>query len=606
MPNYRDGVTCTITPDTSKPHNLVTGYNVTAVMGSTFQTNIDTYYRLTLRTGDGIDDVEDVYHGFYQGYFYTGAEVRFTAETSICSTRGGFGYTCFRSGTQYYAQVTFSSASATPIYSTNKATPVISASFKGGYMRPDVANSIQFTPDHLDTIYTQYTIKSGVFYYKLSSASNYSTISFTGSNLNIPANTFTTGNTYNIYAIITVDDNQTARVNMGNVSTVDAKPSVTALSPINAVTYGNVTFKWNYSISTGTKQRAFTIHWSTNGVDDWHGLAVQVESPAQSYTAYVPNSGTTYWRVRVFNQDLLASDFSAVNSFVNNIPPAAPTLTRLNTVGRPSVSWESSAQVAYQVQFLTKAGDIFEDSGTVYTGNKTYQATNYFPMGGYSVRVRIYNALGVASNWLTRQFTIIAYLTPPPFTVTLGNPGLIINISATDVYAKYYILRNGVPIGVTTGDTYYDYFANGKTTYTVIGVTSYDNSAQSTQTVNISTNTNMLVDLDGTIYRVNRRLASPVGVAYNVTAVFDTAEFIGAERPEFHFAKMREARFTVTFKDYVNIEEMLGKTMYYADMYGNGAYVCITSIGRTESRFGNETSAELQVTHYDDRINYDA
>ena len=62
-----------------------------------------------------------------------------------------------------------------------KAVPDISSSFKGGYMRPDLAKTITFTSNKVNNIYEQYTISSGVFYYKLSSAGAYSSISFSGS-----------------------------------------------------------------------------------------------------------------------------------------------------------------------------------------------------------------------------------------------------------------------------------------------------------------------------------------------------------------------------------------------------------------------------------------
>ena len=98
---------------------------------------------------------------------------------------------------------------------------------------------------------------------------------------------------------------------------------------------------------------------------------------------------------------------------------------------------------------------------------------------------------------------------------------------------------------------------------------------------------NQLVSRDGTVYLINRRMNSPVGVSKQVSAYYDQANFLGASLPEFHFAKMRDGRFTVAFKDYINAESLLGTVMYYADMYGNSEWVAVTSVGRTESRYGN-------------------
>lgn len=579
-----------VTFNNNKRHNYIDSYTITGTFTKAdTSTGQQLYYSVSLGT-----------HYVYN--FDYNAESPFKVGDTITGTYKWKQYEETAKIVYNYINALSISVSATPIYG-NKAPFTVQASFKGGYMRPDVANSITFTADAITNVVAQYTIKSGKFYYKKTSDTSYNNISFTGSKLNIPANTLVTGQTYNVYATVTADDNTTANVSFSEISTVDAIPTVKAIAPINQVLYGTVKFEWNYNISTGTAQRAFTIHWSPNGVDDWHGIAVQVESPAQSYTANVPNSGMTYWRVRVYNQDMAASAWSAIYSFINNIPPKAPTITGITAAGRPIVSWETDDQTAYQVQIL-RNGEVIEDSGAVYSGGKSYQVEDYLPGGAYTVRVRIYNVYGIVSNWVTSNFTVASSLPAPVFTVTAGNPGLYIEITHNDVFSKYYILRDGVPIGETTNDTYTDLYANGKTTYTVIGVTSDDNDAMATQTVNILATSNILIDLSGNVYRINRRLASPVGVQYSLNAVFDTAEYIGAKLPEHHFAKMREARFTVTFKDYVDIDEMLGQTLYYADMYGNGAFVCITSIGRTESRFGNETSAELQVTRHDERIKY--
>jgi hypothetical protein len=131
-----------------------------------------------------------------------------------------------------------------------------------------------------------------------------------------------------------------------------------------------------------------------------------------------------------------------------------------------------------------------------------------------------------------------------------------------------------------------------------------NNGAQSSQTITSINDHTSLITEDGTIYEVNHRMGSPVGIGYQVNAVFDTAEYIGASVPEHTFAKMREKRYSIAFKDYVDVEELLGKTVYFADIYGNGDWCAITSIGRTESRIGNETTAELQVTKHDEAIDY--
>lgn len=494
-----------------------------------------------------------------------------------------------------------SATSATINYGA-KADPNISASFRGGYWRPDRAKTITYTSNRISGIYEQYTVSSGVFYYKLSSASTYQSVMFTGTSVTIPANTLTTGNTYDAYADITVDDGTVVTVTLNQISTVDAVPTVTPISPINVVLYGNADFTWSYSVSTGTPQYAVDLQTSTDGVTYTDVLSHEVTT-LTSYTATVPNSGTIYWKVRGYNQDDVASAWSDAVTFVNNIPPDPPVITGVTSNGRPTVTWSANDQIAYQVQILN-GDDVVEDSGAVYSAEKTYTAENYLPSGvSYTVKVRIYNIYGKISDWAEAPYTQDQTLTAPSFTLSGGDNGITVTITTDPTFSNYIIQRDGETIGSTASGTYIDRFANGTVEYTVIGVTAQDYTAQSTDTITFTVQSNMLISEEGEVFLVNHRMGSPVGVSKQINATYDQAEYIGASLPEHHFSKMREGRFTVVFKDYVNVENLLGQVMYYADMYGNGAWCAVVSVGRTENRYGNETSAELQLTMHKETVN---
>lgn len=481
----------------------------------------------------------------------------------------------------------------------SKATPSISASFKGGYLRPDVANTITFTSNKINYIDEQYSVASGTLRYKLSSASTWTSINFTGNSVTIPARTFSSGNTYNMEASIVTDDSTSVTVTFNNVSTVDATPTVTGVSPNGTVGYGDVSFSWLYSITTGTPQRAYEIRYKVDG--GAYVTTGKVISSATQATVNVPTSGTVDWSVRAYNQDDVASDWSSDLTFVNIAPPQAPTITSISATSRPVITWSSADQIAYQVQILNN-GNVLEDSGMIYSGSNSYTSDEYYPDGTYLVKIRIVNQYGRTSDWASSEFTLTSTLTAPPFMLASTPDGVQITITTSGTFSAYYIKRDGVTIAQTDG-SYIDRYGNGEHTYTVIGV-SGNNGAQSSQTITSIIDHTSLITEDGTIYEVNHRMGSPVGIGYQVNAVFDTAEYIGASVPEHTFAKMREKRYSIAFKDYVDVEELLGKTVYFADIYGNGDWCAITSIGRTESRIGNETTAELQVTKHDEAIDY--
>ena len=482
----------------------------------------------------------------------------------------------------------------------SKATPSISASFKGGYLRPDVANTITFTSNKINYIDEQYSVASGTLRYKLSSASTWTSINFTGNSVTIPANTFASGNTYNMEALIVTDDSTSVTVTFNNVSTVDATPTVTGVSPNGTVAYGEVTLSWLYSITTGTPQRAYEISYKVDGGSLVYPTGKVISSATQA-TVNIPTSGNIEWSVRVYNQDDVASEWSSFLSFVNVAPPQAPTITSISATSRPVITWSSADQIAYQVQILNN-GNVLEDSGMIYSGSNSYTSDEYYPDGTYLVKIRIVNQYGRTSDWTSSEFTLTSTLTAPPFTLASTPDGVQITITTSGTFSAYYIKRDGVTIAQTDG-SYIDRFGNGEHTYTVIGV-SGNNGAQSNQMITSIIDHTSLITEDGTIYEVNHRMGSPVGIGYQVNAVFDTAEYIGASVPEHTFAKMREKRYSIAFKDYVDVEELLGKTVYFADIYGNGDWCAITSIGRTESRIGNETTAELQVTKHDEAIDY--
>lgn len=481
----------------------------------------------------------------------------------------------------------------------SKATPSISASFKGGYLRPDVANTITFTSNKINYIDEQYSVASGTLRYKLSSASTWTSINFTGNSVTIPANTFSSGNTYNMEASIVTDDSTSVTVTFNNVSTVDATPTVTGVSPNGTVGYGDVSFSWLYSITTGTPQRAYEIRYKVDG--GAYVTTGKVISSATQATVNVPTSGTVDWSVRAYNQDDVASDWSSDLTFVNIAPPQAPTITSISATSRPVITWSSADQIAYQVQILNN-GNVLEDSGMIYSGSNSYTSDEYYPDGTYLVKIRIVNQYGRTSDWASSEFTLTSALTAPPFMLASTPDGVQITITTSGTFSAYYIKRDGVTIAQTDG-SYIDRYGNGEHTYTVIGVSGND-GAQSSQMITSIIDHTSLITEDGTVYEVNHRMGSPVGIGYQVNAVFDTAEYIGASVPEHTFAKMREKRYSIAFKDYVDVEELLGKTVYFADIYGNGDWCAITSIGRTESRIGNETTAELQVTKHDEAIDY--
>ena len=596
----------TISKDTSKKHYYHSGVSATVRTTGLIASTIDGYTKgklaLTFVQNDGSGNRVDsaTNDGSVSNLPIASGESFSSSASGQYNYRVyGVAYQGWSDGSLWnYINTDKLTGSASYTYGS-KATPSISASFKGGYLRPDVANTITFTSNKINYIDEQYTVESGTLRYKLSNASSWTSINFTGNSVTIPANTLSSWQTYNMDATVVTDDGTSATVAFSSVTTVDATPTVTGVSPNGTVGYGNVAFTWLYAITTGTPQSAYELRYK---VDEGAYVSTgKVTSSETQAIVNIPTSGTVAWSVRAYNQDDVASDWSSDLTFVNVAPPQAPTITSISATSRPVITWSSADQIAYQVQILNN-GEVLEDSGMIYSGSSTYTADNYYPDGLYLVKVRIVNQYGRTSDWASNDFTVASTLTAPPFTLSSTPDGVQIVISTSGAFNTYYIQRDGVTIAQTSG-SYVDRFGNGEHTYTVIGVSGND-GAQSSQTITSLIEHTSVITEDGTIYEVNHRMGSPVGISFQVNAVFDTAEYIGASVPEHTFAKMREKRYSIVFKDYVDVEKLLGETVYYADIYGNGDWCVITAIGRVENQYGNETTAELQVTKHDEAIDY--
>ena len=61
-----------------------------------------------------------------------------------------------------------------------------------------------------------------------------------------------------------------------------------------------------------------------------------------------------------------------------------------------------------------------------------------------------------------------------------------------------------------------------------------------------------------------------------------------------------------------NLENLLGQVVFYADNFGNGGYCFVSNYGKTDSylemldgTYANEAVLLLEVTNYDDSIEYE-
>lgn len=474
---------------------------------------------------------------------------------------------------------------------------------------------------HVSTVqkntYKQYEWHNATVHYKKSTESTYQsvsgTISGTWSDYTISTNlSFEDGYTYDVQISAVSDDLEYATTAVAQFSTTDAAAVATCIAPVGAFLQGEATFVWSHTTAYGTPQYAYDLQYSTDNGGTWNILQNHAVTQANTYTTTLASAGAYKWRVRTYNSNNVPGEWAEA-SFINNMPATPPTNLQVTTKGRPTVSWTSSSQAAYQVQLILSDAIVY-DSGAVYSPQTNHFVNQYFnDERSYVVRVRIYNALGEVSDWSETGYQQPS-VTNVEFTIISSSTnGVIIDIVPNPIFVKYYILRNGKAIGTTTTNSYSDIYAVGLTNYAVVGVTSDDQSDIQTTGYNVQYKQASIVTLEGTVIAVNKRVDNAYEIQTTNSADINKVEFIGDSVPSHYVSKMRLKSFTVYCFDEQGIcESLLGSVVFYADNFNNGGYCVVTSYDKTDNfvknsngAYANEVTLILEVTNYDDSIEYE-
>lgn len=291
----------------------------------------------------------------------------------------------------------------------------------------------------------------------------------TASSVTIPAGTFTT-NTIQWQVTAATAEGVSATSDWMTISTLEQAGTAETVAPSGIVIDASASnvFKWQHVISTGTAQTKAELQISPDN-STWSALAT-VTGTSDTYTvpANTISSGTKYWRVRTYNSDGVASEWSAAAQFVAVGAPDAPVVVIGTTSPRPAISWQVEGQQAYQVEI-----DGVYTSGTRFGTGKTWTAPFYLEDGSYTVRVRVQNEYGFWSPWGTAALPVTNV---PGGAITLtAEGGIETALSWTPGSFDYYLVyRDGVAIAKVTEASYTDAASIGGVRYQVRGC--YDNS----------------------------------------------------------------------------------------------------------------------------------
>lgn len=341
---------------------------------------------------------------------------------------------------------------------------------------------------------------SAIFRWRAGSSGSVHEISVAGTarSVTIPANTFT-ADEIQWQVAVTANSGVVTTSDWMTLSTLDVKPEAKVVSPRNTVvdaTADNV-FMWDHIVSTGTAQTKAELQKSVDG-ETWTtlttvtGAATQWTCPANTLTSTIK-----YWRVRTYNADSVASDWSESAQIVVISAPPTPVVQIQTSGPRPAISWQTSGQQAAQVVI-----DGVYESGTVYGVSQQWAAPMYLDDGDYTIRVRVQNEYGLWSEWGAAALQIVNV---PGAAITLrarASHVADLEWTTTGAYDFYLVYRGGIPIAKTTQRAYTDTLSIGPTTYQVRGcyTASGNYGISGPVSVEVIPPTTMVSDLDTSVW----------------------------------------------------------------------------------------------------------
>lgn len=425
----------------------------------------------------------------------------------------------------------------------------------------------------------------------------------------VPASTFDSA-VIEWQVIVTSDDNVSSAPTAWIAVNVE-NPLVVAqnLSPKGVAINGGQTniFSWQTPYVSDTEQTQYEAQYSADNGLSWQLLS---SGFGNQKSFVVPSgtfaTGTIRWRIRCYNKRNIVGPWSDEAVVVVENPLAPPIITSVTNKPRPHITWISSGQQAFQVRI----GDY--DSSEVYGTAQEWQTPEYLPSGPVQVRVRVANVFGVWSEWAVKD-TVIENVEGPAILVKTRkvSNGAELSWDTEGQYVRYYIYRDGIAIGKTTGKVYTDYLSIGKHVYMVRGVDSQDYYTDSRQVYEITLVKDAAIadvaNFDwlelhfrrGGIPEHNGEQEWPAQIVH----------YDGRRKPVAEVSEFEDCTHDISFslerrEDYKKLLALGGHTVIFKDCYGA---LVIGYLGQCSdsSNWGYDVSFTITETDYIEEIEYD-
>lgn len=458
------------------------------------------------------------------------------------------------------------------------------------------------------------TAVSGTFEYRLKGASSTTTAAATISSTTIsytaPANTFAAGE-YEYRFTVTDNLGQTAYTAWSSFDTRDTIPVATPLSPDSSLEAGTqaITFRWMHGNESGSAQTKAELQKSADG-STWTtlgtvtGAANEYAAPAGTFT-----SGTWYWRVRTYNLDGAAGEWSSALSFVVVAGPTTPVIVVKDASPRPLINWQTSEQSAYQLQ-LDDIIDITE-----YGSEKTWRCPVYLDDGAHTFRVRSQNSYGLWSEWGSATFTVSHTASGAVVLTVDADHSAELSWSYAGSWTEFVVYRDGVAIAKTTDYSYTDDYSVGTVRYQVRACASdgtYNYSLSNEVTVSVMPETVMLSALgSGNWLFLRLSTAQHRTNTIKASRAFSLTHLSGRKFPEAELTEFCDRSISVSYAtddeaEKAALEALMGSPVCLKTPGGKMVIGILDTLSETESMFYSSYTFAVSQMHYPEEVDLDA
>lgn len=450
---------------------------------------------------------------------------------------------------------------------------------------------------------------SAVFRWRSGTSGTIHTISVFGNtqSVTVPANTFAGTTSIQWQVAVTANSGVVTTSNWVTLSTADATPTAAPLSPVDTVIDGSkdVLFRWQHSISTGTAQSKADLQKSTDG-QTWTTLATITGAEKQwTCPAGTLTSSIKYWRVRTYNADGVAGEWSDAAQIVVIAAPTAPSIQIKSTGPRPSISWQTSEQEAYQVEL-----DGTRSGGTHYGTEKTWTSPAYLADGSHTVRVRVQNQYGMWSDWGAAALPVTN--TPGASVMLTVQASSVADLSwqTSGSYDFYLVYRNGKPIAKLTQTQYTDELSSGSMTYQVRGcyADSSNYGLSSAVTVDVRADVHMVSNLDtGLTLRLPYSDSQHRQTTRTLSRQVELLQLSGAYYPVAVEVDSGTDSLSITAalldeSEVAQLMDLVGKLVCAKTPQGDMVIGYITSLPKQHDGFLNVFNFTVEQIDYDDEV----